>query len=540
MRKLYEVETNMNKKLRTLSLLLVLAMIFGLSAGCSKDAEPGGQEPADKDQTQQPGQPEDQDGESQPSQAKDSIVIATANETPSLSSVDHNATAGNYMNLLTYSTLFRTNMDLEPEPYLVESYQNLSDTLWEFKLKSGVKYHNGETMTAEDVKASIEWSKDHPEVNLYSRDIVNINVVDELTIQMETAEPNALMLHNLAHHGNAVVPKALIDSGHDFGTDPIGSGPYKLVQWNRGDSLEFEAFEDFFLGVPELKHITWKVIPEGSSRTIALEAGEVDFIVEVESMDVGRLEDNGDIDVLKVTPTSYTWLMLNNEKPGLDNENVRHAINAAIDKDSVATVAFNGLAATAVSQVPMNFEGATLDNADVYDVEKAKEWMGKSGLDPASIEMSIICSDDTKKRAAEVIQANLKEIGVEANIESMDLATYLAATDQGDYTASIGGFTASDPLSYCRSVYHSSSINASNITRLNVPEVDALIDKALATLDAGQRKTTLEELSSKLNQLCPQAPLYQPLTVRAYRKGLEGVEVTGTGTLYFENVHWAQ
>ena len=317
----------MNKKLRTLSLLLALAMMFGLFAGCSKDSEPTG---GDQTQGDQPEQKQEED-QPQQSSGKDSIVIATANETPSLSPVDHNATAGNYMNLLTYSTLFRSDMNLEPEPYLVESYQNLSDTLWEFKLKSGVKYHNGETMTAEDVKASIEWSKEHPEVNLYSRDIVNINVVDELTVQMETAEPNALMLQNLTSHGNAIVPKALIDSGHDFATDPIGSGPYKLVQWNRGDSVEFEAFEDFFLGAPALKHITWKVIPEGSSRTIALEAGEVDFIVEVESMDVDRLEENAGIDVLKVTPTSYTWLMLNNEKPGLDNENVRHAINAAID-----------------------------------------------------------------------------------------------------------------------------------------------------------------------------------------------------------------
>jgi peptide/nickel transport system substrate-binding protein len=142
----------------------------------------------------------------------------------------------------------------------------------------------------------------------------------------------------------------------------------------------------------------------------------------------------------------------------------------------------------------MNFEGATLDNADVYDVEKAKEWLSQSGLDPASIEMSIICSDDTKKRAAEVIQANLKEIGVNAQIESMDLATYLSATDQGNYTASIGGFTANNPMSYCRSVYHSSSINASNTTRLNHAEVDELIDKALVTLDDAARKEIIEEL----------------------------------------------
>ena len=162
----------MSKKLRVLSLLLVLAMAFGLFAGCSKDD----QQPADGDD--QPSNGDDANKGDQPSSnggGKDSIVIATMGETPSLSPVDHNAVAGDYMNALTYATLFRSNIDtLEPEPYLVESYENISDTVWEFKLKEGVKYHNGETMTAEDVKASIEWAQDHPEVNLYNRDIMNI------------------------------------------------------------------------------------------------------------------------------------------------------------------------------------------------------------------------------------------------------------------------------------------------------------------------------------------------------------------------------
>ena len=202
-------------------------------------------------------------------------------------------------------------------------------------------------------------------------------------------------------------------------------------------------------------------------------------------------------------------------------------------------MAYNGLATPSLSAVPMNFEGATEENADVYDVEKAKEYMQKSGVDPASIELAIICSDDTKKRAGEVVQANLKEIGVNATIESMDLATYLAATTEGNFTGAIGGFTSSNLLSYVLGVYHSSSINASNKTRLVDAKVDELIDKAKVTLDPAERKGIMEELSARLNELCSQAPLYQPLTLRAYKKGLEGVKVSDSGGIRFEDVYWA-
>ena len=228
----------MSKKLRTLSLLLALAMAFGLFAGCSKEE----QKPADDDKSAV----DDKKGDDQPSEpsgnsGKDSIVIATMGETPSLSPTEHNAVAGSYMNSLTYNMLFRSNVDtLEPEPDLVESYENISETEWTFKIKKDVKFHNGETMTVEDVKASLEWAKTFPEVNLYNNDIVQVDIVDDETIQITTDGPDAMLLSNLCHHGNAIVPKALIDSNHDFNTNPIGTGPYVFKNWNRGDSLEFE------------------------------------------------------------------------------------------------------------------------------------------------------------------------------------------------------------------------------------------------------------------------------------------------------------
>ena len=509
------------KKKRILSFLLATVMASGLLAGCSSDEgkKGSGKEEGGK---------------------KDSIVIATMGETPSLSPTEHNAVAGSYMNLLTYNTLFKTSMTLEPVPDLVDSYENVDESTWHFKIKEGVKFHNGDTMTIDDVVASLQWAQGFAEVSLYNKNFVSISKVDDQTLEIKTDGPDAMVLSNLSHHGNAIVPKKLIDEGHDFNADPIGTGPYKLVKWNRGDSLEFEAFEDYFEGAPSIKNMTWKIIPEGSSRTIALEAGEIDFIIEVEAMDADRLKGNDDLTVIDYNATNLTWLMLNNETPGLDNQDVRHAINTAIDKESVVTVAYNGMATPALSQMPMNFEGATEENADTYDAEKAKEWLEKSGVDPASIKFSIICSDDTKKRAAEVIQANLKEIGINCEIESMDLATYLSATAEGNYTAAIGGYSSDSLLGYVVGVYHSSSINASNKTRLNNPEVDALIDKAKVTVDAAERKPIMEELSALLNEICSQAPIYQPISMRAFDARLQGVEITDGGTIFWQNVSWGE
>ena len=510
-----------NRKVRLLSLLLATVMLLGLLAGCSSDKGSG-------------------TGTGTKGGDKDSIVIATANETPSLSPTEHNAVAGDYMNQLTYSMLFRTDMDLKPQPHLVESYENVDESTWHFKIKEGVKFHNGDTMTADDVVASLQWAQGFAEVNLYNKNFVSISKMDDMTVEIKTDGPDAMVLSNLCHHGNAIVPKKLIDEGHDFNEDPVGSGPYKLVEWKRGDSLTFEAFEDFYKGAPKIKNMTWKIIPEGSSRTIALEAGEIDFIVEVEAMDADRLKENSDLKVISFEHTSHNWLMLNNEKPGLDNQNVRHAINSAIDKESVVTVAYNGLATPSWTATPSNFAGTTNENADTYDVEKAKQYLEESGVDPASVKFSIICSDDTKKRAAEVVQANLAEIGVTANIESMDLATYMSTVAEGNYVAAIGGYTMADTITYLNGVYHSKSINAANKSRLNDPEIDALIDQATATADAAEREAITSEICAKLNAICTQVPLYQPLSLRAYNANLENVEIDGAGDVRIENFSWKE
>ena len=282
----------------------------------------------------------------------------------------------------------------------------------------------------------------------------------------------------------------------------------------------------------------WKIIPEGSSRTIALEAGEVDMVVDVETMDVDRIKENPDLAMTEYTPANMNWLMLNNEVSGLDNKEFRHAINCAIDKESVVTVALNGLGTVGETQVPTNLPGTSSEGVDSYDLDKAQEYLENSGVDPTGMSFPIICSDDTKKRAGEVIQANLKEIGIEANIESMDLATYMSTVAEGNYVAAIGGYTMADTITYLNAVYHSKSINASNKSRLNDPEIDALIDQATATMDQAEREALTEQICAKLNEICTQVPLYQPISMRAYNADLKNVVITAAGDCRIEDISW--
>ena len=221
-----------NRRKRLVSVLALLTMTAGLFAGvagCKKDesGNTGG--------------------------AKDTIVIATMSETPSLTNNEHNAVAGGYMNLLTYEGLLRRGMDMKPEPCLAESYEAISDTEWEFKIRKGVKFHTGEEMTVEDVKASLDWAQNFPLIKTSTENIKQVDIVDDETIKITTFEPCAIILDNLTGTSNAIVPKKLIDEGNNFNENPIGTGPYVFKEWKMGDSLTFEAFEDYWDGEPKIK-----------------------------------------------------------------------------------------------------------------------------------------------------------------------------------------------------------------------------------------------------------------------------------------------
>lgn len=502
-------------KLRnTLTVLLILSLVMGLLTGCQ-----GNQEGA----------------------TKDSLIIATENEPPSLTPTQHDALAGVFMNLLTYNGLVKFDMEtLDVQMDLASDYKIEDDLNWIFTLKEGVKFHDGSDFNAEDVKASLEWAKSFPESQNYTKNIKSVEVVDDYTVRITTEVPYGALLFDLGYHFNFIVPKELIDSGNDFNANPIGTGPYKFKEWKRGDSLSFERFDDYFdtENVAKIKDVVWRIIPEGTARTIALEAGEVDFVYEVETTDINRLKDNPDVEVKEVTSVVNWFLTLNKSIEPFNDPNFRKAINAAIDRDAIITSALNGYGVESISAVPMGYAGSTEEGAEGYDLDKAKDYLEAWGGDISQVKLPILSSNDTKARIATVMQANLADIGLDVEIVSMDLATYLDDMARGDYVAAITSWSPSNSLTYVQR-FHSRR-NDTNPGSLIDENIDRLVEQAESELDPEARIGMIEDIVVEVNALCPQPSLYQDVIFRAYNNKLAGVTPSATGYIYLNEIYWTE
>lgn len=539
-----------SKKLLALALVLMVALFSFAACGGGDDKK--ADEGAKNDEQAKDGEKkEDENKEASndpaagPAVDSDTVVIATADETPSLTTAGHNAVAGDYVNRLTHNGLFAIDKELNAVPDLVKEYKLEKDdkgeeSIWVMTLHEGIKFHDGTDLTSDDVIASLDAAQKSPEVATYTKSVIKMEKVDDLTFKLFTDGPSSSLLYDLAHHGNFILPSEKIESGHDFNTDPIGAGPYKFVSWTEGTELRFEAFDDYFdkERAPKIKNIIWKIIPEGSSRTIALEANEIDYIIELDSTSIDTIKNNPNLALIDVPSISHSWLTVNNEVKPFDDLNVRKALNAAINRDDVITVALNGAGVPAQSQTPMGMLGETSEGFDSYDLEKAKDYLKAWGGDASSIELEMICSNDTKRRAAEVIQANLAEIGIDAKIVSMDLATYLSETAAGNFTGFIGGYSTNNMMSFLKGVYLSENIGSSNKTRTNNPELDALITKSTKTVDQAEREKVLQDATKLLNKECYQMPLWQDSMLSAHKANLKNTFVATAGNFYAQEWSW--
>ncbi len=520
--------------IRLLGLAMVFAMAFSMMVGC------GGSNDTTDTSTDTSSDTEQNNNTASTGETKDSIVIATANEPPTLHPYLHSAVAATYMNYLTHDYFLRTNVEtLEPEPGVITSWENPSDTEWIFTIRDDVYFHNGDKLTAEDMVASMEYARENEAyTSNYSQFWESVEVLSETQFKVTTKTVYAKTLYDMSSH--KILSKKLIEEGNDFNANPVGTGPYKFVEWKLGDSITFVANEEYWDGAPAIKNMTWRIIPEGSSRTIALEAGEIDAIIEVETNDLARLEEDSNVQIVEKPGTSFSWLILNNEKAPFDNQDFRHFMNCAIQKEALVEVALNGAGTANYRQSPSMFAGATDVNMDEYNPELAQEYLDKSGIDPTTVVFSCICSDDVKRRCAEVIQATLAEYGVTMNLESMDLATYLSTAAEGNFEATIGGCTTSNTLGFVEYKYHSKSIGGSNFTRTNDPKIDELYDTAVQTLDETERMKLIEECVAYIQELCPQIPTYSSNVVRALDANLQGFEVNASGNTYWQYVSWAE
>lgn len=361
--------------------------------------------------------------------SKDTVTIALSAD---ISSLDMHKALGTQTSSICFNIfdgLTRVDADGKLHTLLAESYKPVNDTTWEFKLKKNVKFTNGEPFNANVVKFNIERMLDKeygsPLRGDFS-DIVGADVIDDYTVNIRTKEAFPSLPLRISYLG--MVPPEYIKKVGDkeFAEKPIGTGAYKLKEWKKGSSIVLEANEEYFNGKAKIKNVNFRIIPEESTRVMALQSGEVDLATSIPSSQTDIIK-NSQNNVVVAGPANRTMYLGMNmlENPALKNIKVRQAINYAIDKDLIIKTILGGYAGkTEALSLPQwdGFDAAVKGYG--YDKEKAKALLAEAGYGTGlTMEIAVTPGEyPSFKEVADVIANMLKEVGIDASVKTYEKA----------------------------------------------------------------------------------------------------------------------
>lgn len=399
-----------------------------------------------------------------------------------------------------------------------------------FRLRKGVKFHNGEELKASDVKFSLDRGKNSPHVAFMYTGFKDVEVLDDYTVKIQLEAPSEIFLEVMCQpHTSIVSEKAVTELGNQaFARNPVGTGPYKFVKWTPGVSIEMEAFEDYFLGAPSIKYAKFPIIIDRTVATVALEKGEIDIYQDFLPIDKALIMGNPDLTWDQTTGAHVDQFIINCENKILSNRLVRQAIAYAIDKESVLLIGKEGFGVLADSQIPpylTDYFPETV-KAYPYDVEKAKELLKQAGYpDGFSIKMYIIAG--YYEKMAQVAQSNLSQVGIDVEIQVFEWGTYLELIGNGNYEMALMGQSIQilDPGLLLNWLFLSGNIGpGGNFCRYQNPEMDKLITTSFSEKDKSKRKEMFKEIVQIAHDDVVGVPVYWWINNIGYNKDLKGAK----------------
>lgn len=409
----------------------------------------------------------------------------------------------------------------EYEPALATNWDPVSPTTWEIQLREGVQFHDGERLTAEDVQYTIERildpSKNSPQAANYSA-IESIEIVDDYLLRIHTKQPYPVLPARLANL--RIVPKHYVEAiGDDrFKLEPMGSGAYKFVKWDKDEQVVLEANPNYWRGEPEIKHVIFKAIPEDASRVMALQAGQVDIAVNIPPHQIEAVNGSGKAQVAAVPSSRFLLIqfMMDNGGP-LSDQRVRRALNLAVDVDSIIANLLGGNA------TPMSQTLADLDfgfNPDLkpygYDPEQAKALLQAAGYaDGFKLTMAAPSGRYMMdKEVAEAIKSQLETIGIEVQLELLEWGVYANQVVGRTVTADMWLIGWGNSLFDAEGTLYSWFRSGQRFSYYDVPAqrsqaVDALLDKARTNMSEEQREQEYHQALSMIHADIPWLLLHQ-------------------------------
>ena len=428
-------------------------------------------------------------------------------------------TTNNMLEHIYDRLLDRDAKTLKPKPMLATEWKTINDTTWEFKLRRGVKFHNGEPFDAQSVKATFDYmldpaNKSHYATPAYWKPVKEIQIVDPYTVRIVTEKPYPSVIDHASLTDTLIMPaKALKELGPAKLADkPIGTGPFKFVEWRRDDRLVLERNPDYWQGPADVSRVTFRFIPEYSARMAALLSGEIDIMKDVPPHAVDTVEKSGRAKLRATVSSRINYLALVNLKPGpMQDVRVRRAMNHAVDVDELITQVLKGRATRMCGPMaPTNVDYTPVE-CYKHDPQRALALFKEAGVDPKSLNLTL----DTPagrypldKDVSLAIAAQLSRVGIKTNVVVNEWGTHLDKIknrNTGDlfflgWGPALFGQGTIEPLFKAEGTYASYGNNK---------VLDDKISRTVTVVDAKARAAAYADLQKTVHDEAPWVFLWQ-------------------------------
>jgi peptide/nickel transport system substrate-binding protein len=444
--------------------------------------------------------------------------------------------------LLIFDQLVRPTPDGKAlSPGLAEKWTVSPDGLeFVFTLRDA-KFSDGDPVTADDVIYSLQRAAgEKSDWARFFKPITKYEAVDAKTIRMTLDKPFTPMLNNLALFSASIVPKKLVETDPDFFTHPVGSGPFKLGEWRKGEKMTFGKNAYYWQsGKPAIDGAEIQIINEDNARVLKLQAGELDAIIGVPYNQMSQLKANKDLKTGTADVFRIEVVQLNTTKKPFDDPRVRQALNYAVDKNALIRGVLFGAGSPAVSSIPvMAYHNEALKPYPT-DLDKAKKLLDEAGYGKGfSAKMLVPAGNVTYRQVATVLQDAYKKIGVTVELQTIEGSSQYSTTKAGNFEMSLS-YATSDTIDPDQLV----GFTAVNPERANAfhtqwrdDRVNELYADERRTLDAPERAKQFQEIEERVHDAAPFVFLYHAQTTYAARANVEGFFVLPTSNYRLEDV----
>ena len=457
------------------------------------------------------------------------------------------ATSNNAVERKVYETLITIDQNNKVIPALATEWKQIDALTWEFTLRKGVKFHDGTDFNGAAVKASFDRLLD-PAAKRNRRSmlasITEIKVIDPYKIQLITATPFAPLLLHLNHPGASIMsPKAIEEDKagkNPLAQNPVGTGPFKFEKWIKGDQISYTRFDQYWGEKAKISKLIFKIVPEDTTRIAMVKTGEAQAANLVPVTEADRLSKDSAFKLIRTPLYRTEFIAFNTEKAPFNNPKVRRAIAEAIDFQGLISGVYNNSGTSGVSTLGPAVYGYNPNLKPYsYNLENAKKLLAEAGYPNGFTANFYVADRKIRIKLAEVIQAELKPLGIDLKIVVLEQGAFFAASEKGEHDLCIDGWSNSTgDADFCLSPTLTARgiPTGDNYSRYNNPTVTALLDQARGETNSDKRLALYYQAQEIIREDAPLLTTQVTEDLSVTRKNVEGLWITAGGTTIFNNV----